>query len=147
MIKKLLLTCILIISVLSIIGCTANKGVVNQDNVTDLDYKASITVDNTKDLAIIANKLFTEYLNYYKKDTTKDNLKLKDYKINQITIKNQDDSSFQFFVDFSVQPVNTDTWLTPNGVKSNDWIYNKTYFVKVSIKGNAYSIENKSTSQ
>lgn len=148
MVKKILLImCALIISGFSIIGCTANKSVKNQDNVLNLDYKASIKVDDTKDLNIIANKLFTEYLSYYTNDTAKKNdLTLKNYKINQITVKNKDNSSFEFMVDFSVQPVNIETWLTPNGVKSDDWINNKVLFVKVSINGNVYSIEEKTTS-
>ncbi|MDF2885091.1 MAG: hypothetical protein K0R54_5662, partial [Clostridiaceae bacterium] len=117
-----------------------------KNNIFNLDYKPSIKVEDTKDLNIISNKLFTEYLDYYTKVAANNDFKLKSYKINQITVKNNNNDSFEFMVDFSVQPVNIEAWLTPNGIKSDDWINNKNYFVKASIKGNVYSIKNKSTS-
>ncbi|WP_102401905.1 hypothetical protein [Haloimpatiens massiliensis] len=73
-------------------------------------------------------------------------MKLKNYKINEITIRNNDNSSFEFFVDFSVQPVNIDAWLISNGVKSNDWINNKNLYVKVKINEDVYTIEEMATS-
>ena len=117
-----------------------------KNNISNLDYKPSIKVEDTKDLNIISNKLFTEYLNYYTKVAANNDFKLRSYKINQITVKNNNNDSFEFMVDFSVQPVNIEAWLTPNGIKSDDWVNNKTFFVKVSISGNVYSIKEKSTS-
>lgn len=73
-------------------------------------------------------------------------MKLKNYKINEITMRNNDNSSFEFFVDFSVQPVNIDAWLISNGVKSNDWINNKNLYVKVKINEDVYTIEEMATS-
>lgn len=117
-----------------------------KNNISNLDYKPSIKVEDTKDLNIISNKLFTEYLDYYTKIAANNDFKLRSYKINQITVKNNSNDSFEFMVDFSVQPVNIEAWLTPNGIKSDDWINNKNFFVKASINGNVYSIKNKSTS-
>ncbi len=117
-----------------------------KNNISNLDYKPSIKVEDTKDLNIISNKLFTEYLNYYTKVADNNDFKLKSYKINQIIVKNNNNDSFEFMVDFSVQPVNIEAWLTPNGIKPDDWINNKTFFVKVSINGNVYSFKEKSTS-
>lgn len=144
--KILILMCVFIILMLSITGCATNKNIKSQDNVINLNYKASVNVSDTKDLNVIANKLFTEYLNYYTKDTVKNDLKLKNYKINQITIKDKNDLYFKFMVDFSVEPYNLKTWLTPNGAESNNWIDNKVLFIKASINKDVYTIEEKATS-
>lgn len=147
MVKRIiLLCCSVIILGLSIFGCANNKSVDSNSNISNLDYKPSIKVEDTKDLNIISNKLFTEYLDHYTKVADNNDFKLKSYKINQITVKNNNNDSFEFMVDFSVQPVNIEAWLTPNGIKSDDWINNKNYFVKAGIKGNVYSIKDKSTS-
>lgn len=67
--------------------------------------------------------------------------KLNNYKINQITIKSKDNSFFEFYVDYSVQPIKLEAWLIANRKQSGDWINNQSYFVKVSINKDVYSIE------
>lgn len=149
--KKILsLACILVFSIFSIIGCAKTQDTQSTQNtekpVTDLNYQASIKLTDTKDLKSVGNKLFSEYLNYYTKDNIENDLKLKSYKINDVAVKNKNNDSFEFMVDFSVEPVNDKMWLMPNGKKSGDWVNNKVLFVNAKINGNVYSIDQKATS-
>jgi len=142
MVKKIfLLICALIIQI-SMISCGT------EDNKNqNFDYNnIRIKVFDVKDLNIIANDIFTEYLNSFTKDTADNNRKLKNYKINKIEIRNESSSSFEFFADYSVQPVNIDAWLIANGELSGDWVNNQNLFVEVNINNDVYSIEKMGTS-
>jgi hypothetical protein len=117
-------------------------------NVDNLPYPISTTINHisTPDLNNIAKELFTDYLNFYTKNNV-NSQQLKNYTIDKLNIEKSDKSSFVFYVEFSLQPYDVQTWIAGNGIDSKDgWIHQKSYYVKIGIKDRTYTMESHGTS-
>lgn len=91
-----IITSLLIVLIFSAmtIGCTTEKTKttgnsqitnVEETNNNELNL-SSISVNKDSDLQVSSQRLFEEYLNYYKGNQKDKSLKLKEYKIEKITV-------------------------------------------------------------
>lgn len=73
---------------------------------------------------------------------------LRDYKINEITIKEKTDDGLFYSAKFSVQGFNDNTpWVAGNGViKDHGWIEDKFMFITAIKKDNTYTMTGWGTS-
>lgn len=137
------------------IGCTTEKakttGNTQKTNVEETNNNelnlSSINVNKDSDLQVSSQKLFEKYLNYYKGNPKEKSLKLKEYKIEKITILKSKDDYIEFQCTYSLNPEDQGAWLVGNGKKEdNGWITSKVAFVDADIKDGKIILKSLATS-
>lgn len=154
---KKVITTLLIVLIFStmIIGCNikkvkttdnTQKSNVEETNNNELNL-SSISVNKDSDLKVSSQKLFEKYLDYYKGNPKDKSLKLKEYKIEKITILKSKDDFIDFQCTYSLNPEDQDAWLIGNGKKEdNGWITSKVAFVDADIKDGKVILKSIATS-
>lgn len=109
-------------------------------------YQPSIMASNDTEPEI-ARSLFDKYLKYYESSEVPEYQRLKDYKINEIMIREKTNDGFVYSANFSVQGFNANTtWIAGNGDEKNGWIENKLLFITVKQHDKTFTIAGMGTS-
>jgi hypothetical protein len=88
------------------------------------------TEESKKDLKVVANDLFDNFLKLYLSDNMPLHSRLKNYTIDDIDIYYEEDNCFTFRVGFSVEPYTTG-WTAGNGEEKNGWYVDKSMYIDV----------------
>lgn len=162
MIKKILvLSTLVLFGLVNLGGCNHNKPQptvekpskditkpqVSVQQPSNDTYYPSITVTYETDPEI-ARSLLDKYLQHYASSEVAESERLKDYKINEIAIREKTNDGFVYTAKFSVQGFNNNTPLgAGNGViKDNGWIEDKFMFIRVSQKDKTFTMTGMATS-
>lgn len=155
MIKKIIIcTGLVLFGLVNLGGCNQNKAVskprttvVQPNNDTKDYYQPSITVASETELDIARN-LLDKYLQHFASSEVPESKRLKDYKINEITIREKSNVGFVYTAKFSVQGFNDNApFGSGNGViKDNGWIEDKFMFIRVSQKDKTFTMTEMATS-
>jgi len=117
-----------------------------QQNGTDF-YQPSITA-SSETTEEIAWSLLQKYLQHYASNEVPESERLRDFKVNEITVREKTSDGFVYSAEFSVQGFNDNTvWVAGNGiVKDHGWVENKFMFITVNQKDNIYTMTGWGTS-
>lgn len=104
------------------------------------DYKTLVYQSDETDPETLARGIFNNYLNEYKRTDVRSKDRLKGYFVQIYDVK-KSDNKLVFFVNYSVYPVDMDSWIPGNGEDYLFWVANKNTRVRAVQEGNTYRIK------
>ncbi|MBO8173286.1 MAG: hypothetical protein H0Z33_15545 [Bacillaceae bacterium] len=137
-------------------GCQSGDPVTSDTSVDEPESRpsssasllAALTVsDENMEHDEIADELFRRYLAGFMDPALPADRRIRDFIIESIEVREQNENGFQFLVTYSVLPDQEEDYvLAGNGrVRDDGWITNRTYFADVRQDGERYYLTNVGT--